>query len=99
MEKASAASLFPGPGGGDGPMHPYTQGLVAAFPNVRGERRFVDGMPGYPPDLAAPPPGCRFQPRCPVAIDRCLSDDPALRAVGAAGHTAACHLVGEDVNA
>ncbi len=94
VEAASASALFPGRDGGDGPQHPYTKGLLQAFPNVRGERRFVDGMPGYPPDLAAPPPGCRFAPRCPVAIQRCSTDDPASRSVGV-GHSAACHLVGE----
>jgi len=98
VEEATAGALFPGPGGGDGPQHPYTKGLVSAFPNVRGERRFVDGMPGYPPDLADPPPGCRFAPRCPVAIERCPVDDPAPRSVGVE-HTAACHLVGEEVPA
>ena len=48
VEEASARALFPGGGGGDGPQHPYTKGLLQAFPNVRGPRRFVDGMPGYP---------------------------------------------------
>jgi peptide/nickel transport system ATP-binding protein len=95
VEEGSVATLFPRKGAGDGPAHPYTQGLMNAFPNIRGERRFIDGMPGYPPDLATPPPGCRFHERCPVAIDRCATDDPALRGVGVAGHVAACHLVGE----
>ena len=98
VEEATAASLFPGAVTGGGPQHPYTKGLLQAFPNIRGERRFVDGMPGYPPDLAAPPPGCRFAPRCPVVIGRCATDDPAMRLVGP-GHVAACHLVGEEVTA
>jgi peptide/nickel transport system ATP-binding protein len=96
VEEGSVATLFPPAGTGGGPAHPYTKGLLNAFPNIRGERRFVDGMPGYPPDLAAPPPGCRFHERCPVAIERCATDDPLLRAAGAAGHIAACHLVGEE---
>jgi len=95
VEEANARTLFPGENLGEGPQHPYTKGLLQAFPNVRGERRFVDGMPGYPPDLAAPPLGCRFEPRCPVAIDRCRTDDPAVRSVGV-DHIAACHLVGEE---
>ncbi len=95
VEEASVQALFPRKGTGEGPAHPYTKGLLNAFPNIRGERRFVDGMPGYPPDLASPPPGCRFHERCPVAIDRCAVDDPALRPVGP-GHVAACHLVGEE---
>jgi len=96
VEDGSVTTLFPPKGAGGGPAHPYTQGLLHAFPNIRGERRFVDGMPGYPPDLAAPPPGCRFHQRCPVKIDRCLTDDPALRRVGPGDHVAACHLVGEE---
>jgi peptide/nickel transport system ATP-binding protein len=98
VEEASSAALFPGASVAEGPQHPYTKGLLHAFPNIRGERRFVDGMPGYPPDLATPPPGCRFAPRCPLAIDRCTTDDPAMRSVGEA-HIAACHLVGEEVTA
>ncbi len=97
VEEATARTLFPGAGGGDGPQHPYTKGLLQAFPNIRGERRLVDGMPGYPPDLAAPPPGCRFAPRCPVAVERCVIEDPVTRDVGVE-HTAACHLVGEEVS-
>jgi peptide/nickel transport system ATP-binding protein len=93
VEEGPVASLFPHAGGG-GPAHPYTKGLLEAFPNIRGERRFVDGMPGYPPDLASPPPGCRFYERCPVHIDRCLTEEPQLRAV-ATGQQAACHLVGD----
>jgi peptide/nickel transport system ATP-binding protein len=95
VEEASVTTLFPPKGAGAGPAHPYTQGLLHAFPNIRGERRFVDGMPGYPPDLATPPPGCRFHERCPVAIERCAYDDPALRSAGP-DHVAACHLVGEE---
>ena len=98
VEEANARTLFPGENRGEGPQHPYTKGLLQAFPNVRGERRFVDGMPGYPPDLAAPPLGCRFEPRCPVAIDRCRTDDPVVRSVGV-DHIAACHLVGEEATA
>jgi peptide/nickel transport system ATP-binding protein len=97
VEEAGAHDLFPGADGGEGPQHPYTKGLLRAFPNVHGPRRFVDGMPGYPPDLSAPPPGCRFAPRCPVAIPRCATDDPAVRPVGE-DHSAACHLVGEEVS-
>ncbi|MEP7060021.1 MAG: ABC transporter ATP-binding protein [Actinomycetota bacterium] len=94
VEEGPVRSLFPRAGAG-GPAHPYTQGLLNAFPNIRGERRFVDGMPGYPPDLASPPPGCRFHERCPVHIDRCLAEEPQLRPV-ATGQRAACHLVGEE---
>jgi len=94
VEEGSSASLFPDAGHPGGPAHPYTQGLLEAFPDVRGERVFVDGMAGYPPDLMVPPPGCRFEPRCPVRIERCATDVPALRPAEGS-HVAACHLVGE----
>jgi peptide/nickel transport system ATP-binding protein len=93
VEEGPASALFPQAGAPGGPAHPYTQGLLHAFPNIRGERRFVDGMPGSPPDLAAPPPGCRFHERCPVRIERCATDDPAMRPAGPE-QIAACHLVG-----
>ncbi len=96
VEEGSVATMFPPKGSAGGPAHPYTKGLLNAFPNIRGERRFVDAMPGYPPDLATPPPGCRFHERCPVAIERCATDDPAMRSAGPDGHIAACHLVGEE---
>jgi len=76
------------------PAHPYTQALIRAFPNVRRERTFVSGIPGYPPDLMAPLVGCPFADRCIVRIDRCRAETPALRPVGPA-HDVACHLVGE----
>jgi peptide/nickel transport system ATP-binding protein len=93
VEQGSAGALFPTPARpSEGPLHPYTKGLLGAFPNIHGERRFVDGMPGYPPDLADPPSGCRFVERCPVKIERCATDDPELR-LGGPDHLAACHLV------
>jgi peptide/nickel transport system ATP-binding protein len=76
------------------PAHPYTQALIRAFPNVRRERTFVSGIPGYPPDLMAPLVGCPFADRCTVRIDRCRAETPVLRPVGP-GHDVACHLVGE----
>ena len=97
VEEAPATALFPPPGRtGEGPQHPYTRGLVRAFPNIHGPRTFAEGMAGFPPDLASPPPGCRFAPRCPIAVARCTSEDPAARDVGP-DHVAACHLVGEEV--
>jgi peptide/nickel transport system ATP-binding protein len=74
-----------------GAAHPYTARLRHAFPDIRGERAFIEAIPGYPPDLAAPPPGCRFADRCTIAVDRCRTDEPALEPVGA-DHEAACHL-------
>jgi oligopeptide/dipeptide ABC transporter ATP-binding protein len=81
-----------GPGGqaGLGPAHPYTARLRHAFPDIRRERSFVEAIPGHPPDLLAPPPGCRFADRCTIAVDRCRSEEPALELVGPS-HQAACH--------
>src|SRR5581483_2062679 len=46
------------------PKHPYTVGLMNSFPSITGEKRQLQGIPGSPPDLVVPPPGCRFAPRC-----------------------------------
>jgi peptide/nickel transport system ATP-binding protein len=60
------------------PRHPYTQGLLEAFPSIRGPRTTLRGIPGAPPDLASPPAGCRFRPRCPQAMDECSTTAPDL---------------------
>ncbi|HEX6521340.1 MAG TPA: ABC transporter ATP-binding protein [Streptosporangiaceae bacterium] len=62
----------------DRPQHPYTKGLLEAFPSVRGPKTPLKGITGSPPDLAQLPPGCRFQPRCPVSFDECLTQQPEL---------------------
>jgi peptide/nickel transport system ATP-binding protein len=67
----------------DTPAHPYSRGLLDAFPSIRGPRVPLTGIPGSPPDLAQPPPGCRFHPRCPVAFAACDRIEPALYPVGA----------------
>jgi oligopeptide/dipeptide ABC transporter ATP-binding protein len=66
----------------DQPTHPYSQGLLDAFPSVRGPRVELIGIPGSPPNLADLPSGCRFQARCPVVQDRCLTLEPDLYPVG-----------------
>ena len=66
----------------DRQLHPYTAGLMDAFPSIRGPRRELSGIPGSPPNLATPPPGCRFEPRCPKAMERCASTQPELYQVG-----------------
>jgi oligopeptide/dipeptide ABC transporter ATP-binding protein len=58
------------------PRHPYTQMLLAAFPDVHAGRRDLGTIPGSPPDLRTPPPGCRFHPRCPAAMDVCRTEVP-----------------------
>jgi peptide/nickel transport system ATP-binding protein len=64
------------------PKHPYSRGLLEAFPSIRGPRVFLTGIRGSPPDLGAPPAGCRFAPRCAVATDRCTHTAPPLFQVG-----------------
>jgi peptide/nickel transport system ATP-binding protein len=60
------------------PKHPYTVGLMASFPSIRGPLQALTGIPGSPPDLAHPPGGCRFHPRCPRAMTQCRSVEPAF---------------------
>jgi peptide/nickel transport system ATP-binding protein len=62
----------------DRPLHPYTQGLLEAFPSIRGPKIALKGIPGNPPDLGRLPTGCRFHPRCPHAIERCAAVAPEL---------------------
>ncbi|MCX5512556.1 ABC transporter ATP-binding protein [Kaistia algarum] len=75
------------------PAHPYSAGLIGAITEPDGEGRLPDDLPGDVPDPAAPPAGCRFHPRCPVAIERCAVEEPLRRPLGH-GRTAACHLAG-----
>ena len=81
VETAPVEELF------SDPKHPYTQGLLAALP---GASETLAPVPGRVPDLLAPPSGCRFHPRCPLAVDRCRAEAPELR-----GDTrqVACHEV------
>jgi len=79
--------------------HPYTLGLIGSFPSLTGPLVRMTGIPGAPPDLATPPAGCRFHPRCPHCNDEQsalhtlqTSVRPRLHAV-ATGHDVACHLV------
>ncbi|MEM0027411.1 MAG: ABC transporter ATP-binding protein [Ignisphaera sp.] len=67
----------------DNPLHPYTQGLVASVPDIEirgGEiiKKKISYIPGQPPDLSNPPPGCRFHPRCPFAMDVCRREEPPM---------------------
>jgi peptide/nickel transport system ATP-binding protein len=68
----------------DSPKHPYSMGLMEAFPAIRGPRLPLTGIPGSPPDLARPPQGCRFAPRCPKVMPRCVSTRPDLYLVDGA---------------
>ncbi|MBI5362340.1 MAG: ATP-binding cassette domain-containing protein [Planctomycetes bacterium] len=64
------------------PKHPYTQALVAAAPAWSATAPPRKGLAGDPPSAEAPPPGCAFHPRCPLAVDACRASVPALTAVG-----------------
>nr|WP_239579236.1 ABC transporter ATP-binding protein [Microlunatus panaciterrae] len=81
----------------DQPAHPYTSGLLDAFPSIRGPRVELVGIPGSPPNLAHPPAGCRFQPRCPKAFEACLTVPPPLYDVE--GVQARCLLHDDELNA
>ena len=75
------------------PRHPYTLGLLRSVPDVDDRRDVLATIPGAPPDLADPPSGCRFHPRCPQALPVCGEVEPTLRDQ-ARGHQVACHLYG-----
>ncbi len=75
----------------DRPRHPYSHGLLEAFPSLVGEPRPLVGIPGNPPSLVTPPEGCRFAARCSHATDECRTVAPALEMVD--GHAVRCHLV------
>lgn len=73
------------------PFHPYTLGLQNAFPSLVDDREKLIAIPGLPPDLTHPPPGCRFAERCPFALAVC-QEEPPMTEVNA-GHFVACHRI------
>ena len=87
VEIAPVAALFARP------HHPYSQALLSAIPRPRpGAARGRVILPGDVPNPMAPPPGCAFHTRCPLATARCRAEAPPPREVGD-GHAVACHLV------
>jgi oligopeptide/dipeptide ABC transporter ATP-binding protein len=72
------------------PRHPYTQGLLAALPDIEGDHQSLEAIPGTIPNLIHPPSGCRFHPRCPRATAICTSEKPAMTHIGV-DHVVACH--------
>jgi peptide/nickel transport system ATP-binding protein len=86
-EEAPTESVF------NAPLHPYTQHLIHSLP-VIGEKSTKASLKGTPPNLANPPSGCRFHPRCPYVMDECRTVVPDLVLVKER-HRVACHLVKE----
>jgi peptide/nickel transport system ATP-binding protein len=86
VEHADVLDLF------EQPLHPYTQGLIHAFPNIKSAKTQMISIPGSPPDLLNPPKGCRFHPRCAYAKSICQKEEPALRKQGERDQLVACHL-------
>jgi peptide/nickel transport system ATP-binding protein len=71
------------------PYHPYTIGLIKAVPTLTSDKSTLVSVPGSPPDLIQLPTGCKFHPRCPLASERCLREEPELIEVKS-GHQVAC---------
>ncbi len=88
VEGAATPELF------QQPVHPYTEGLLASVPRLDRPRDRLSAIPGTVPAASAWPTGCRFNPRCPHAWDRCRQEEPSLFEI-APGHTARCWLVVE----
>jgi peptide/nickel transport system ATP-binding protein len=74
------------------PLHPYTQGLLSAFPSIKAQRTKLISIPGSPPDLTHPPSGCRFHVRCKYAMEICRKQEPHLIETER-NHFCACHLM------
>ena len=85
VEAADAGRLF------RNPLHPYTQGLLRSIPRNVPRQEPLEGIAGAPPNLVAPPSGCRFHPRCPKAMAVCREVKP-LPVQVEPGHTVNCHL-------
>jgi peptide/nickel transport system ATP-binding protein len=75
VEMAGAKEIF------NNPRHPYTQGLLSSFPPLHGARQRLTGIPGSPPNMADPPAGCRFHPRCTICQLKETQEPPQLREV------------------
>jgi peptide/nickel transport system ATP-binding protein len=85
IEEGRTAEIF------SRPLHPYTQYLIGSLPRI-GDDTPRKSLKGTPPNLADPPPGCRFHPRCPLAIEICRREVPPMLA-SLPGHRTACHVV------
>ncbi len=84
MEAADVYEIY------DRPSHPYTRGLLDSLPRIDGGADKLKAIEGLPPMLTQLPPGCPFNPRCPMATDLCRTERPDLKRI-APGHSSACH--------
>ena len=84
-ELSDVSSLF------DNPLHPYTKALLESVPNIKLSEQTLKSIPGMPPDLLSPLKGCRFNPRCPYAFEKCFEVEPELFQVGK-DRFVACYL-------
>ncbi len=75
----------------DRPRHPYSYLLLSSIPSVTGPRRRPVALEGTPPNLLAPPSGCRFHPRCPWATEQCRKDEPPMMQIGPSQWAACWH--------
>jgi peptide/nickel transport system ATP-binding protein len=83
VEQVAVAGLF------DDPQHPYTVGLLGSIPKLHETQERLAAIEGMVPNPTAMPQGCKFNPRCPFAIDKCRAEEPPLMEVKP-GHRAAC---------
>ncbi len=91
MEQGDARSLF------QSPSHPYTRGLLQAIPRMDRDDAALQAIPGTPPNMAHPPQGCPFQPRCGFAQDACAQHPPSLLAFDDGQRLRACHVRSEEL--
>ena len=87
LEKGPTGTVF------ENPLHPYTKALMKCLPKLTGEG-IAEGIPGRIPDYANPPKGCRFAPRCPYCMEKCLEEMPPMAEIEE-GHEVACFCVQE----
>jgi peptide/nickel transport system ATP-binding protein len=85
MEESDTVSLY------KNPLHPYSKALIGAYPSLKGELKQLKSIPGVPPSLIDPPPGCRFTPRCELAQSICSKVEPEVNIID--GRKVACHMV------
>jgi peptide/nickel transport system ATP-binding protein len=88
VEKGSTSNVF------KRSLHPYTYKLIGAFPSISGPKKRLEFIPGTPPNLLNPPPGCKFHPRCPFVQEICKDQEPEYQEINP-GHFARCHFAGQ----